>query len=65
MNKVILDEERLRFLYLEKGLSMKEIADQLSISIGTVFNRCKQYSYFWGSGIQSVALYEPPVIFLY
>ena len=38
MNKVILDEERLRFLYLEKGLSMKEIADQLSISIGTVFN---------------------------
>ncbi|MBO1703590.1 HNH endonuclease [Eubacterium callanderi] len=43
MNKVILDEERLRFLYLEKGLSMKEIADQLSISIGTVFNRCKQY----------------------
>lgn len=43
MNKVMIDEPRLRHLYLEKQLSMKEIAEQLSISIGTVFNRCKQY----------------------
>lgn len=41
--KTMLDEKVLRKLYLEDKLSIKDIAEQLEVAVGTVFNYLKKY----------------------
>lgn len=42
-NKQMIDREFLYDLYVAQGKPMHTIADELNISIGTVFNYCRKY----------------------
>lgn len=43
MKPIKPDEEMLRYLYLEEGMAMKEIAHDLGISVGSVYNYMAMY----------------------
>lgn len=43
MNKIEIDKDVLEYLYIEQGLTMKEIAEKLNISVGSVYNYCHKF----------------------
>lgn len=41
-NKVTVDEEMIRHLYLEKKMTGREIAHELGVGVGTIYNRLRK-----------------------